>query len=182
MGDNDNFQLFNDDNDIDNDNNNYNYDYLIEERNNRIKQKKLFNNNNNNDNNSKSFNYSNINRFNKYNNFRSLDINKIEENNNNNNNFYLGKKDKDIEEFNLLNQNLVNTSKKVVVTPLLYNENKNNYNKNYDNNLNYNGEYNKNSNYTIGNDYSRTRKENLYSLIRKNNDRLENIKEMEEKC
>ena len=171
------------DNDIDNDNNNNNYDYLIEERNNRIKQKKLFNNNNNNnDNNSKSFNYSNINRFNKYNNFRSLDINKIEENNNNNNNFYLGKKDKDIEEFNLLNQNLVNTSKKVVVTPLLYNENKNNYNKNYDNNLNYNGEYNKNSNYTIGNDYSRTRKENLYSLIRKNNDRLENIKEMEEKC
>ena len=85
----------------------------------------------------------------------------------------------------------MNSTKKVVVTPLLYNENKNNYNKNYDfntpykkssNNLNYNGEYNKNSNYTIGNDYSRTRKENLYSLIRKNNDRLEKIKEMEEKC
>ena len=33
----------------------------------------------------------------------------------------------------------------------------------------------------LHNDYSGTRKENLYSLIRKNNNRLEKIKELEEK-
>ena len=168
-----------------NDYDDYNYDYLIKERNNRNKQKRLFNNNYNNDNKSNSFNYNKTNRFNK--NYRSFDLNKNEDNNYNN--FYLGKKDKDIEEFNLLNKNLVNTSKKVVVTPLLFNEKKNNYTNNRylhtpyklnSNEIN-SDEYNNNKNYTIGNDYSDTRKENLYSLIRTNNNRLEKIKEIEEK-
>ena len=75
------------------------------------------------------------------------------------------------------------------MTPLLFDENKK-YTKNYDiytpidnseKGINFDGEYNKHKNYTIGNDYSDTRKENLYSLIRKNNDRLERIKEIEEK-
>ena len=150
---------------------NNNYDYLIGQRNNRIKEKKLFENNDY-DNNSKSLN--------NYRNFNDFDNRK----------YYLGKKDNDIEEFNLLNKNLVNNNN-VVVTPLLFNENKNKYNINYDlntqnenyqnkNRYNFDEEY-KNNNFKIGNDYNDTRNENLYSLIRKNNDRLERIKEIEEK-
>ncbi len=176
-------------------NNPNNYDYLIEQRErrtNRLRQKKLFDDNNydnniknnyddNFENNSKSFNYKNEN---KQNNFTSLNLDEIPPNRK----FYLGKKDNDVEEFNLLNKNLVNNNN-VVVTPLLFDENKK-YTKNYDiytpidsseEGINFDGEYNKHKNYTIGNDYSDTRKENLYSLIRKNNDRLERIKEIEEK-
>ena len=58
----------------------------------------------------------------------------------------------------------------------------NTQNENYQNKNRYNfDEEYKNNNFKIGNDYSDTRKENLYSLIRKNNDRLERIKEIEEK-
>ena len=176
-------------------NNPNNYDYLIEQRErrtNRLRQKKLFDDNNydnniknnyddNFENNSKSFNYKNEN---KQNNFTSLNLDEIPPNRK----FYLGKKDNDVEEFNLLNKNLVNNNN-VVVTPLLFDENKK-YTKNYDiytpidnseKGINFDGEYNKHKNYTIRNDYSDTRKENLYSLIRKNNDRLERIKEIEEK-
>ena len=161
----------------------YNDNYLIGQRNNRIKEKKLFENNY--DNISNSISYISRNKYsnNNYINFKDFD--------DNNRNYYLGKKDKDIEEFNSLNKNLVNNNN-MVVTPLLYNENKNKYNKNFDlynqnenyqknNRFNYDEEYKKSINFPIGNDYSDTRKENLYSLIRKNNDRLERIKEIEEK-
>ena len=161
-------------------NNQNNDEDLLEQRINRIKQKR-FSNNKNYENDSKSINYGNANEFN--NNFRSMDL----DDNRENRKFYLGKKDDDVEEFNLLNKNLVNNN--VVVTPLLFNENKK-YTKNYDiytpidyseKGVNFDGEYNQSKNYSIGNDYSDTRKENLYSLIRKNNDRLERIKEIEEK-
>ena len=158
---------------------NYNYDdYLIRQRNNRIREKKFENNDY--ENNSKSYNNINRNQFRNSNDFDDNDRN-----------YYLGKKDKDIEEFNLLNKNLVNNNN-VVVTPLLFNENKNKYNKNFDlynpiqnyqnkNRFNLDECYNKNKNFTNETDYSDTRKENLYSLIRKNNDRLDRIKEIEEK-
>ena len=83
----------------------------------------------------------------------------------------------------------------MVFTPLLFDENnnRNKYTKNFDlytpidnsdnkNGINFDGEYNKNKNLTMGNDYSDTRKQNLYSLIRKNNNRLDRLKEIEEKC
>ena len=168
-------------------NNESNYDYLIKQRNDRFRQRRLFENNNDYEKNSKSVNFNN-NKF--YNNsFKSLDVKRIEENDNKYNNYFLGKKDKDVEEFNTLNQNLVSNSNKVVVTPLLYDNNNGKYTKNFDiytpyenySNKNLDGDYNKTKNYTIGNDYSSTRKENLYSIIRKNNDRLDKIREMEEK-
>jgi len=43
----------------------------------------------------------------------------------------LGKKDKDVEEFNFLNKNLVNKDNSVVVTPLLFKDNQNKYDKKY---------------------------------------------------
>ena len=41
-------------------------------------------------------------------------------------NYFLGKKDKDEEEFNLLNQNLVNENNGVVVSPLIFDKNNKN--------------------------------------------------------
>ena len=176
-----------------NDNNDdYEYD-LFEQKNNRIKQRKLFENGN--INNIKSYSFNNRdNMDNEYNNnFKSLDYNNrnngyiknfksLDYNNLGNNNFYLGKKDKDVEEFNMLNKNLVNRNNNVVVTPLLFNENESKYIKNFElYNSPYDNYNNKNKHNTIGNPYSSTRKEDLYSLIRKNNDRLEKIKELEEK-
>ena len=163
-------------------NNENNYDDYIKERNNSLRQRKLFENNKY-ENNSKSVNYNDNNKINdnNSNNFKSLDIKTIEENNNKYNNYFLGKKDKDVEEFNMLNQNLVSKSSKVPVTPLLYDSNSAKYTINFEPNKNFDGDYNKNKNFTIGNDYSSTRKENLYSLIRKNNDRLNQIREIEEK-
>ena len=80
-------------------------------------------------------------------------------------NYFLGKKDKDEEEFNLLNQNLVNGNNGVVVSPLIYDKN------------------NKNNKKIKLKSFSRNEnnKDDLYSLIRKNNDRLDSIKELEEK-
>jgi hypothetical protein len=148
-----------------------NNDYLIEQRKNIFKQRKLFDNDYDNNNNSKSYNniYSNVfnNNLNK-----KRDVN-FEENNID---YYLGKKDKDIEEFNSLNKNLVNKDNNVVVTPLLFKDNQNKYEKKYYSP--YEKYFNNNTN---DNDYSGTRKENLYSLIRKNNNRFEKIKELEEK-
>lgn len=149
-----------------------NNDYLIEQRKNIFKQKKLFDNDYINNNNSKSYNdiYNNIfdNNLKK-----KKDVNYEEKNIN----YYFGKKDKDVEEFNSLNKNLVNKDNSVVVTPLLFKDNQNKYEKKYY------SPYEKyfNNNNTNDNEYSGTRKENLYSLIRKNNNRLEKIKELEEK-
>ena len=148
-----------------------NNDYLIEQRKNIFKQRKLFDNDYENNNNSKSYNniYSNVfdNNLNK-----KRDVNYEEKNID----YYLGKKDKDIEEFNSLNKNLVSNGNNVVVTPLLFKDNQNKYEKKYYSP--YEKYFNNNKN---DNDYSGTRKENLYSLIRKNNNRLEKIKELEEK-
>lgn len=148
-----------------------NNDYLIEQRKNIFKQRKLFDNDYENNNNSKSYNniYSNVfdNNLNK-----KRDVNFEEKNID----YYLGKKDKDIEEFNSLNKNLVSNGNNVVVTPLLFKDNQNKYEKKYYSP--YEKYFNNNKN---DNDYSGTRKENLYSLIRKNNNRLEKIKELEEK-
>ena len=148
-----------------------NNDYLIEQRKNIFKQRKIFDNDYDNNNNSKSYNniYSNVfdNNLNK-----KRDVNYEEKSID----YYLGKKDKDIEEFNSLNQNLVNKDNSVVVTPLLFKDNQNKYEKKYYSP--YEKYFNNNTN---NNDYSGTRSENLYSLIRKNNNRLERIKELEEK-
>jgi hypothetical protein len=148
-----------------------NNDYLIEQRKNIFKQRKLFDNDYENNNNSKSYNniYRNVfdNNLN-----RKRDVNYEEKNID----YYLGKKDKDIEEFNSLNKNLVSNGNNVVVTPLLFKDNQNKYEKKYYSP--YEKYFNNNKN---DNDYSGTRKENLYSLIRKNNNRLEKIKELEEK-
>ena len=155
------------------------YDNFLEQRNNRNKQKTLFGEKKE-EINSKSYDYGYRNKFNNFTNSNLEDKEEYKK-------FYLGKKDDDIEEFNLLNKNLV--SNKAVVTPLLFDENTK-YTKNYDiyipidyseKGINFDGEYNKTKNYGTGNDYSKTRKENLYSLIRKNNERLERIKEIEEK-
>ena len=149
-------------------------DYLIEQRKNIINENNLFDNNNfKNINNSKSYNF-NRNEFDDLNIHRNIGENNYD--------FYLGKKDKDIEEFNTLNKNLINNNNNVVVTPLLYDDNKyikriksySPFENNQDN-------YNNFKNNTIDNTYSGTRKEDLYSLIRKNNNRLERIKELEEK-
>ena len=149
-------------------------DYLIEQRKNIINENNLFDNNNfKNINNSKSYNF-NRNEFDDLNIHRNIGENNYD--------FYLGKKDKDIEEFNTLNKNLINNNNNVVVTPLLYDDNKyikriksySPFENNQDN-------YNNYKNNTIDNSYSGTRKEDLYSLIRKNNNRLERIKELEEK-
>ena len=149
-------------------------DYLIEQRKNIINENNLFDNNNfKNINNSKSYNF-NRNEFDDLNIHRNIGENNYD--------FYLGKKDKDIEEFNTLNKNLINNNNNVVVTPLLYDDNKyikriksySPFENNQDN-------YNNYKNNTIDNTYSGTRKEDLYSLIRKNNNRLERIKELEEK-
>ena len=80
-------------------------------------------------------------------------------------NYFLGKKDKDEEEFNLLNQNLVNGNNGVVVSPLIFDKN------------------NKNNKKLKLKSFSRNEnnKDDLYSLIRKNNDRLDSIKELEER-
>ena len=78
----------------------------------------------------------------------------------------MGKKDKDIEEFNLLNQNLVNGNNGTVVSPLIYDKN------------------NKNNKKIKLKSMSRNENENnkddIYSLLRKNNDRLDRIKEIED--
>jgi len=150
-----------------------NNDYLIEQRKNIFKQRKIFDDDFENNNNSKSYNniYSNVfdNNLNK-----KKDLNYEEKNID----YYLGKKDKDIEEFNSLNKNLVNKDSGVVVTPLLFKDNKNKYEKKYYSPYEKYFNYNNNNNNNIGDDYG---KENLYSLIRKNNNRLEKIKELEEK-
>jgi len=150
-----------------------NNDYLIEQRKNIFKQRKIFDDDYENNNNSKSYNniYSNVfdNNLNK-----EKDLNYEEKNID----YYLGKKDKDIEEFNSLNKNLVNKDSGVVVTPLLFKDNKNKYEKKYYSPYEKYFNYNNNNNNNIGDDYG---KENLYSLIRKNNNRLEKIKELEEK-
>ena len=87
-------------------------------------------------------------------------------NNYNYKNYFLGKKDKDIEEFNLLNQNLVNGNNGTVVSPLIYDKN------------------NKNNKKIKLKSMSRNENENnkddIYSLLRKNNDRLDRIKEIED--
>ena len=80
-------------------------------------------------------------------------------------NYFLGKKDKDEEEFNLLNQNLVNGNNGTVVSPLIYDKN------------NYNNRNIKLKSYTK----NENNKDDIYSLLRKNNDRLDRIKELEDK-
>ena len=79
-------------------------------------------------------------------------------------NYFLGKKDKDEEEFNLLNQNLVNENNGIVVSPLIYDRN------------------NKSNKKIKLKSISRNEnnKDDIYSLIRKNNERLDSIKELEE--
>ena len=80
-------------------------------------------------------------------------------------NYFLGKKDKDEEEFNLLNQNLVNGNNGTVVSPLIYDKN------------NFNNRNIKLKSYTK----NENNKDDIYSLLRKNNDRLDRIKELEDK-
>jgi len=134
-------------------------DYLIEQKykgNNRYQNyfnntKKLRNN----------YRYNNVIDDNKYNNYDDL-----ENINYNYKNYFLGKKDKDIEEFNLLNQNLVNDNNGTVVSPLIYDKNKNNRSMKLKS-------YTKNDN--------ENNKDDIYALIRKNNDRLDRIKEIEDR-
>ena len=98
-------------------------------------------------------------------------------------NYFLGKKDKDVEEFNDLNKNIIsNKNNGVVVTPLLFTENDSKYISDFKtyNSPQYTKNLNNNSN-TTNITRSNTRKEDLFNLIRKNNDRLEKIKELEEK-
>ena len=93
-------------------------DYLIEERNKRNNNLKNFIRNDNMIRN--NINYKKISedeKLNNYNDFKSIDYNYK--------NYFLGKNDKDVEEFNDLNQNLVNGNGKVVVSPLIYNKNNN---------------------------------------------------------
>lgn len=122
-------------------------DYLIEQRNKRNNQSKNI------------FKRGNVIRNNYYNRYFDND----ELNSQNYKNYFLGKKDKDEEEFNLLNQNLVNGNNGVVVAPLMY---KNNNNKNIK-----------------FKSYSRNENNNddIYSLLRKTNDRLDRIKELEDR-
>ena len=122
-------------------------DYLIEQRNKRNYQNKNI------------FKRGNVIRNNYYNRYFDND----ELSNQNYKNYFLGKKDKDEEEFNLLNQNLVNRNNGVVVAPLMY---KNNNNKNIK-----------------FKSYSRNENNNddIYSLLRKTNDRLDRIKELEDR-
>ena len=122
-------------------------DYLIEQRNKRNYQNKTI------------FKRGNVIRNNYYNRYFDND----ELSNQNYKNYFLGKKDKDEEEFNLLNQNLVNGNNGVVVAPLMY---KNNNNKNIK-----------------FKSYSRNENNNddIYSLLRKTNDRLDRIKELEDR-
>lgn len=122
-------------------------DYLIEQRNKRNYQNKNI------------FKRGNVIRNNYYNRYFDND----ELSNQNYKNYFLGKKDKDEEEFNLLNQNLVNGNNGVVVAPLMY---KNNNNKNIK-----------------FKSYSRNENNNddIYSLLRKTNDRLDRIKELEDR-
>ena len=128
-------------------------DYLIETRNKR-----------NNYNNQNYFKKGNVIRNNYYNKY--IENDKINNNNNYNyKNYFLGKKDKDEEEFNLLNQNLVNGNNGIVVSPLIYE--KNNYN---NRNLKFKSLTNNENN-----------KDDIYSLLRKNNDRLDRIKELEDR-
>ena len=128
-------------------------DYLIETRNKR-----------NNYNNQNYFKKGNVIRNNYYNKYSEND--KINNNNNYNyKNYFLGKKDKDEEEFNLLNQNLINGNNGIVVSPLIYE--KNNYN---NRNLKFKSLTNNENN-----------KDDIYSLLRKNNDRLDRIKELEDR-
>ena len=129
-------------------------DYLIEQRNKR-----------NNSNYNNYFRKGNVIRNNYYNKYNEDD--KINNNNYNYNykNYFLGKKDKDEEEFNLLNQNLVNGNNGIVVSPLIYE--KNNYN-------NRNAKFKSLTN-------NENNKDDIYSLLRKNNDRLDRIKELEER-
>ena len=131
-------------------------DYLIEERNKRNNNlKNVIRNDNMIRNNINYKKISEDEKLNNYNDFKSIDYNYK--------NYFLGKNDKDVEEFNDLNQNLVNGNGKVVVSPLIYNKNNNKKIK-FDN-------FDKNEN----------NKDDIYSLLRKNNDRLEKIKELEEK-
>jgi len=127
-------------------------DYLIETRNKR-----------NNYNNQNYFKKGNVIRNNYYNKY--IENDKINNNNYNYKNYFLGKKDKDEEEFNLLNQNLVNGNNGIVVSPLIYE--KNNYN---NRNLKFKSLTNNENN-----------KDDIYSLLRKNNDRLDRIKELEDR-
>ena len=123
-------------------------DYLIEQRNKRNYQNKNI------------FKRGNVIRNNYYNRYFDND----ELSSQNYKNYFLGKKDKDEEEFNLLNQNLVNGNNGVVVAPLMYKNNNNNKNikfKSYSRNENNN--------------------DDIYSLLRKTNDRLDRIKELEDR-
>ena len=171
-------------------NNDDTFDYLYEKKL-RGRQKSRFYNGNdgNDDNNQKNDNFYSI-RNDRYADFDSLDYtikNKDNKNYKSLDNYklgkyYLGKKDKDIEEFNMLNKNIVNKDNSVVVTPLKFNEDDSKYVNDF---KVYNPPYNNNSrnrnNNTIKNTNSNNKNEELYSLIRKNNDRLEKLKELEEK-
>ena len=126
-------------------------DYLIEQHNKRINSNKNY------------FNKSNNIIRNNYLSNQDIDEEKI--NGYNYRNYFLGKKDKDEEEFNLLNQNLVNGNNGTVVSPLIYDK------KNYNNRNIRLKSLTKNEN----------NKDDIYSLIRRNNDRLDRIKELEEK-
>ena len=128
-------------------------DYLIEQQNKRKNNYKNY------------FNKGNTIRNNYYNKniFDNNKKNYLDKLPNINKNYFLGKKDKDEEEFNLLNQNLVSGNNGVVVSPLLYNKNNKSVKiKSY---------INKDEN----------NKDDIYSLLRKNNDRLDKIKELEER-
>jgi hypothetical protein len=128
-------------------------DYLIEQQNKRKNNYKNY------------FNKGNTIRNNYYNNniFDNNKKNYLDKLPNINKNYFLGKKDKDEEEFNLLNQNLVSGNNGVVVSPLLYNKN------------------NKSVKIKSYINRDENNKDDIYSLLRKNNDRLDKIKELEER-
>ena len=80
------------------------------------------------------------------------------------NSFFLGKKDKDINDFNLLNKSIINENKKSIVTPLLYD--------NYKNQKIKMKNISRNEN---------IKDDDLYYLIRQSKDRLDDLKELEDK-
>jgi hypothetical protein len=176
--------------DTDNDNTDTNnddiFDYLYEKKLLNRKKSKFYGGD---ENNAKNDNYYTI-RNDRYDDLDNLDNIDYTINNNRNNNFksldnyksakyYLGKKDKDIEEFNMLNKNLINKDNSVVVTPLKYKEDDSKYISDFKVYKPPYDKYKNRSSNTIGNNINKN--EELYSLIRKNNDRLEKIKELEEK-
>ena len=166
------------------------FDYLYEKKLINRKKSKFYDGGD--ENNAKNDNYYTI-KNNRYDDLDNLDNIDYTINNNRNNNFksldnyksakyYLGKKDKDIEEFNMLNKNLINKDNTVVVTPLKYKEDDSKYISDFKIYKPPYDKYKNRSSNTIGNTINNIKNEDLYSLIRKNNDRLEKIKELEEKC